>query len=153
MEPDLRFLQQKKKYEEEIDWLVKKKVWCEFEEKRKQYQQLMQEYSAKKAEFDDFTKQIAPMKSKIKEIEKISSELRGTHSRYQSVVFAYQVDLFQWPSQNLPAVLGVWLQSCQKFSEDRRNTLTKLARSSHLTTKNCQDRKEANPVWTSACSI
>ncbi|KPM00425.1 SMC protein-like protein [Sarcoptes scabiei] len=76
IEPDLKLIEQKTKFEEEIDWLQKKQVWLEFEEKRTHYIDLRTEFQQRKNDFERFQTEISPLKFKIDILEKCFERFR-----------------------------------------------------------------------------
>ncbi|KAH7646400.1 Structural maintenance of chromosomes protein 5 [Dermatophagoides farinae] len=78
IEPDLKLIQEKKRYEENIQWLYKKQVWLQYEEKRLVYLAARNEFDEKKKEYDEFVSKIEPLKINREKAVKMYREIKQT---------------------------------------------------------------------------
>lgn len=77
MEPDLQMIKQKKKFEEEIEWFNKKKVWLAYETIRTNYLELKEECNDLNQKLEEKEALIKPTKDCIDEYEIVIRKLKG----------------------------------------------------------------------------
>lgn len=65
IEPDMMLLQQKKKFEKELDWLKKKQIWLEYEIKREMYAEAKDTFTQKKTEYTTAANQLKPVTVRV----------------------------------------------------------------------------------------
>ncbi|OTF72867.1 SMC protein-like protein, partial [Euroglyphus maynei] len=82
IEPDLKLIQDKKKFEEQIDWLQKKQIWLQFDEKRKVYFAAKKEATEKEKEYEEFRSKIEPMKINLDKVRKIHEKLNKEKTKH-----------------------------------------------------------------------
>lgn len=77
----MKLVTQKKKFEEKIDWLKKKKAWVIYEAKREDYMLLKDEYMKKDVEHKEASKSVAPIRKKISDCQEFFKKLQSMCSR------------------------------------------------------------------------
>lgn len=73
----MKLVTQKKKFEEKIDWLKKKKAWVMYEAKRQDYMMLKGEFVKKEAENKEASKRVAPIRKKISDCQEFFKKLQS----------------------------------------------------------------------------
>lgn len=81
IEPDMKLLKQRKKFEREIGWLEKKKIYLQFQAKHEQYEEIRKTFYQKKKEFETATNRLKPVKKRIENCIALSGKLHSRKSK------------------------------------------------------------------------
>lgn len=76
MEPDLRLINERKKFQEEIEWLKKKLVWIIYEEKRKDFIEIKEQRDKLAKEFKELKESFKPFQKQVQECSNFSERMK-----------------------------------------------------------------------------
>ncbi|KAH9416423.1 Structural maintenance of chromosomes protein 5 [Dermatophagoides pteronyssinus] len=158
IEPDLKLIQDKKRFEEQIEWLRKKQVWIEFEEKRLIYVADRQRLNEKKKEFDEFQSRIEPIKidrdKAMKTFEKIQME-KGKYSSEMQKYLSILNDLNDGIEKLRRKRQELVIQYRQKLSEHKndKDRLAQFEQDYRNYTNELEDHPNMNNLETDSAEI
>lgn len=95
IEPDMKLLEQKKKYELELEWLQKKKAWLNYNVKLDQYNELKEAWNQKKTEYTVANNQVKPITARIEKCVAILGKLQSMFIFFNLCFFAKLILLFR----------------------------------------------------------
>lgn len=76
MEPDLRLINERKKFQDEIEWLKKKLVWIVYEQKRVAFITAKEQRDKLAKEFKELKESFKPFQNQVKECSTFSDRMK-----------------------------------------------------------------------------
>lgn len=95
IEPDMKLLQQKKKFEKELDWLKKKKFFLEYEVKRSHYAEIKDVFTQKRNEYTTASSQLTPITARVEKCVALLGKLQSMFIQLQLCTLAKLIFTFR----------------------------------------------------------